>query len=80
MLAVLDRVLVAGGPLLFNLSLRVVSWFTLGSAVSAVFIAYSNEYGFAFAPDEYIFFFVYDDAGFSEDRDGVAVRSFPYTH
>ena len=31
MLAVLDRVLLAGGPLLVNLWLHVVGWLTLGS-------------------------------------------------
>ena len=31
MLAVLDRVLLAGGPLLFVLSVHVVGWLTLGS-------------------------------------------------
>ena len=46
-------------------------------AVSAVFIAYSNEYWFAFARDEYIFFFMYGDAVSCEDRDGDIVRSFP---
>ena len=50
------------------------------NAVLTVFISYSNEYGFAFAPDEYIYFFVYSDASFGEDGDGAVVRSFPYTH
>ena len=31
MLAVLDRVLLAGGPLLLNLLSRVVGWLALGS-------------------------------------------------
>ena len=60
------------------------SWLPLSSLLNdqnvilAVFIAYSNEYGFAFAPDDYIFFFVNSDASSSDDRDGAIVGSFSY--
>ena len=50
------------------------------NAVSSVFIPYSNEYRSPFAPDEYICFFVYGDAGFGEDGNGAVVGSFPYAH
>ena len=60
------------------------SWLPLSSlldeqnAVSAVFVVYSNENRSAFAPDEYICYFVYGDSGFGEDRDGAVIRSFSY--